>query len=351
MPVAPGRIYVRSRAIVLAVLTVTLTLLVLRVLASAGRVIGWTAMAASTATLLSAAVRALSQRVPRPLAVAAVAVLTLAATGLVTYGIVGDVVAQTRNLQREAPRLAAELEDSGRFAEVAREARLSERVRETVDEVPQRLRGGTPAAAARSAATRGLAFLAIAVLTMFFVIHGGRIASAAAAQVHDDDQRTRLLRIGSAVERRAFGYARGTAVIAIAAGAFAFAVARTADLPGAAPLAVWVGLWDVVPLVGAAVGALPLVLFAAVVDPLKGMVIALAFTAWQVAEYVLLQRPLERSTVRVGPFLTVAAGFAGVELYGIAGGLLAILAAAVAVVVVEEVARPAGGVPRPHADE
>ena len=335
----------------LAVVTVTLTLFALRILASAGRVLGWTAMAAATATALSAAVRVLARRMPRGLAVAAVAVLTLGATALVVYGIVGDVVAQTRNLQREAPRLAAELEDSGRFAEAARQARLSTRVRKAVDEIPQRLRGGSAADAARSAATRGLAFLAISVLTTFFVVHGGRIASAAAAQARDPDRRARIQRIGREIERRAFGYARGTALIAMLAGGFAFAVARAASLPGPAPLAVWVGLWDVVPLVGAVVGALPLVLFAAVLDPVKGALVAVAFVAWQAVEYRFLQRPLERSTVRVGPFLTVAAGIVGIELYGIAGGLLAVLAAAMAVVVTEEVARPAAGVPRPHADE
>lgn len=351
MPAVPGRIYVRPRAIALAVLTVTGTLLALRILASAGRVLGWTAMAASTAVVLSAAVRTLTRRIPRGLAVAAVALLTLGALAVVVYGMVGDVVAQTRNLQREAPRLAAEFEESGRFAEAAQQANLSERVREAVDAIPGRLRGGTPAEAARAAATRGLAFLAISVLTIFFIVHGKRIGSGALVQVRDAGRRARLEHIGREVERRAFGYVRGTAVIAIASGGFAYLVARAASLPGPAPLAVWVGLWDVVPLIGTAVGALPLVLFAAVVDPVKGGVVALAFVVWQVAEYLFLQRPLERSTVRVGPFLTVAAGILGIELYGIAGGLLAILAAAIAVVAVEEVARPEGGVPRPHADE
>jgi predicted PurR-regulated permease PerM len=343
--------YVRPRAVVLAVLTVTATLLALRILASAGRVIGWTAMASATAVVLSAAVRVLARRVPRGVAVALVAVLTLGAVALVAYGIVGDVVAQTRNLQRDAPRIAAELEESGRFAEAARQARLSERVREAVEAIPARLRGGSAADAARSAATRGLAFLAVGVLTVFFVIHGSRITTGALAQVRDPERRERLAKVGREIERRAFGYARGTIAMAVLAGAFAYAVARAASLPGPAPLALWVGLWDVVPLAGAAVGALPLVLLAAVLDPARGVLVALAFLAWQVAEFVLLQRPLERSTVRVGPFLTVAAGFAGIELYGIAGGLLAIVAAAVAVVVVEEVARPAGRVPPPHADE
>jgi predicted PurR-regulated permease PerM len=351
VPAIPGSVDVRPRSIVLAVLTVTVTLLVLRVLADAGRVIGWTAMAAAAATTLTAAVRALSRHVPRGVALAVVALATLGTAGLVAYGIVGDVVAQTRNLQRDAPQLARRLERSGRFADAARQARLSERVADAVDKIPERLRGGTPAQAARSAATRGLAFLAIAVLTMFFVIHGGRITTAAAAQVRDPDRRATLERVGHAVETRAFGYARGTAAMALLAGCYAFVLARATSLPGPAPLAVWVALWDVVPLVGTIVGALPLVLLAAVIDPARGALLIVAFVAWQAVEYLVLQRRLERATVRVGPFLTIASGFAGVELYGIAGGLLAILAAAIAVVVVEEVARPAGRVPRAHADE
>lgn len=343
--------HVRPRAVFLAVATVAGTLLALRVLESAGRVIGWLAMAAAAATVLSAPVRALDRRVPRGVAVATVALLALTSIAVMGYGVVGDVVAETRALRREAPRVAADIERSGRFAEVARDAHVVDRVERFVDEVPERLRGGTPAEAVRSATTRGLAFLAVAVLTLFFVLHGGALARGALAQIGDEHRRALVERIGGAVQARAFGYARGTLLMSAMAGGVAFTLARAAGVPAAVPLALWVALWDAVPLVGFVVGALPVVAFGAALSPTKGVLLAVAFVAWQIVEALFLQRPLEARTVRVGPFLTIAAGFAGVELYGIAGGLLAILAAAVGVVVLEEVAASRDRVPETHGDE
>lgn len=335
----------------LAVATVAITLLALRILESAGRILGWVAMAAAIAAVVAPAVSALARRMHRGLAVAVMVLATLAAVGAVAYGLVEDIVDQTETLEREAPRLAAELERSGRFAEAAREARLSERVEDLVQEVPERLRGGSPAEAVRSAATRGLAFLAVTVLTIFMVLHGPRLLDAARRQIHDDDRRALAARLTSAVERRAIGYARGTLLMAVLAGLVAYALASAAEVPGAAPLALWVALWDLVPLIGAAVGAAPIVALAAIVSPTRGLILTIAFVAWQVAEEVVLQRPLERRTVHVGPFLTVAAGMAGLELYGIAGALLAALSIAALVVIVEEVAAETAGVPQPHGDE
>jgi predicted PurR-regulated permease PerM len=278
----------------------------------------------------------LARRIPRGLAVAVVAIGALATVGAVSYGAVDDVVEQTANLEEAAPRLAQEIEEDSRFSAAASEFDLSERTEAFVRGVPERLRGGTPAEAIRSAATRGLSFLAVFVLTLFFLLHGPNLAAAAGRQIHDDQRRAQFEHVAGAVYHRAFGYARGTLVVAALAGVVAYALARIADVPGPAPLALWVVLWDAVPLVGAVIGALPIIVLAGVIEPVAGVLLLVAFVAYQVAEYLFLQRRLERRTLRLGPFLTAAAGFAGLELYGLTGALLAILAAAMVVVALDE---------------
>ena len=325
-----------GRSVALAVATVGATLLVLRILASAHRVIAWFLIAAAVAGLVHPFVERLRRRLPLGLAVAVVALVTIGTVAGVAYALVGDLVRQTRTLQEEAPRLAADLERSGRFRTFAREADLGERARRFVEEVPERLRGGTPAEAVRSAATRGLAVLAVTVLTLFLVLHGPRIAAAAARQIHDQARRERVVRVAGAAIRRAFRYARGTVGTAALAGVVTYLLARAAGLPGPVPLAVWVALWDAVPLLGALVGGLPLIGLAAAIDPGRGLAMAGAFVAYQVVEDVVLQRRLERGSVRLGPFLTVVGGFAGLELYGLAGALLAVLGLALVVAALDE---------------
>lgn len=338
---ARGRIRISGRSIVLGVAGITVALLVLRILSSATRVIVWVAMAAATAALVSPLVGRLGRRIPRGLAVAAIALIGLALVGSVTYGLVDGVVEQTDLLERRAPVLAREIESEGRFADAAEEADFSDRIQRFVEGVPDRLRGGTPAEALRSAATRGLSFLAIFVLTMFFLLHGPNLASAAARQIHDESRRATLSRVCSEVYRRAFGYARGSIAMAAVAGLFAYVLARATSVPGPAPLALWVVLWDFVPLLGAVIGALPIVVFAGVADPAKGVIVFVAFVVYQAVEYLVVQRRLERTTLKLGPFFTTAAGFAGLELYGLAGALLAILVAAMVMVALDESTTPA----------
>jgi predicted PurR-regulated permease PerM len=80
----------------------------------------------------------------------------------------------------------------------------------------------------------------------------------------------------------------------------------------------------------------PIVVLAGVHSTTTAAVVAIVFIAFQVFEHYALQRPLERRTVKLGPFLTVAGGFAGLELYGIGGALMVLLLASLAVALADE---------------
>jgi predicted PurR-regulated permease PerM len=220
---------------------------------------------------------------------------------------------------------------------LARDFKLEERTRRFVKEVPVRLRGGTAAEALRAAGSRGVAFLATTVLTIFFLLHGPRIARSAVGQITDPARRARFRAVAIAVYRRGFGYATGTLAMAFAAGLFGYDMARLADVPGAAPLGIWIGLWDLVPSVGAFVGALPILALAGVVSGAKAAWLAAGFLVYQAVENRFVQRRVEKATVRIGPFLTLVGGLVGLELSGVAGALLTVLAIALAVVAAEEV--------------
>jgi predicted PurR-regulated permease PerM len=127
-----------------------------------------------------------------------------------------------------------------------------------------------------------------------------------------------------------------------AAGLLTYGLARATDVPGAAPLALWVALWDVVPLVGAFIGGVPIIVLAGVESTANAFLIAAAFLGYQIFETVFLQRPLHRRTVKVGPFLTVVSGLAGLELYGMGGALLLMLLSGVAVAAGDELAPESG---------
>jgi predicted PurR-regulated permease PerM len=330
------RLRLTPRSVILAVGMLGATLSFLALVAASKRVIGWLLAAATAAGLLHPVVSRLARHMRRGLAVLVTMVAVIGSTGAVIYGLVDDIQQETRRLQAVAPERARQLERSERFGELARDLKLVERTRRFVDEVPERLRGGTPAEALRAAGTRGVAFLATTVLTVFLLLHGSRMVGAAAGQVSDPARRDRVKTVAIAVYRRAFGYAGANLTMALAAGLFAYAAGRVANVPGAAALGIWVGLWDLVPLAGAFVGALPIIGLAAAVSAERAIGLAVAFLVYQLIEDLAVARPVQAATVRVGPFLTLAAGLVGLELSGVAGALLCVLAATMAVAAADE---------------
>lgn len=337
MAVPHGTLRISARSILLAIAGLGLTLLALRMMVAAGRVLGWIAAAAFLALLLTPFVQFLSRWLPRGLAVLIVVLVVLGGAGLVGYGVGASLVRQYEGVKETVPGVVARVEDSERFGDVAREAKLRERAVEFVDAIPERLRGGSPTEAVRAAATRGVAFIATGILTLFFLLHGPKLLRGGVRQLPEPMQE-RVRRIGGRAADRSSRYALLTLLQAVVAGVVGYGIARALAVPGAAALGLWMTMWAVVPVVGAFVGALPIVAIATAQEPLHGAAAAAFFVVYQIAEGTLAQRQIERRTLRLGPFLTTLAGTAGLELYGLGGALGLVLAVALVVAALDEVA-------------
>jgi predicted PurR-regulated permease PerM len=334
-----------GRSIAFVVITVAAVVAVMGVVSASVRVLGWMAAAASFAALLEPVVNFLTRYVRRGFAVLITLLIVGGAVGGIAALTVNDVVHELHVLQRSAPKRAHQLERSERFGSLARSFDLEKKTRALMKDIPARLRGGSNADALRSAGTRGVAYLATTVLTVFLIVNGRKLVIAAVEQISDDRRRETIrvaLRDGG---RRGVQYTTGSLGMAALAGLLVAMAARLADVPGAAPLSLWAALWDVVPMLGAVIGALPVAILAAASSPTNGVLILAAFLVYEVLEAIILQRRLERSSLHIGPFLTLVVGSVGLELYGIGGALFAFFATSVAVGVFEawraETAEPA----------
>jgi predicted PurR-regulated permease PerM len=324
-------------SLVRAVVLLGLALALLGLLAASARVIGWMLAAATLAGLLHPVVGGLSRKIPRGFALALVMLLTIGIAGGVAYAVVDDLTTQLHDLQQAVPKAAKEIERSERFGKSAREIHLAERAKAFVDELPERLRGGDVPDAVRAAATRGVAFLATGVLTIFFLIHGPRLLKSGIRQL-PERYRAETERIGEAVYRRWWHYVTGSIGMSVMAALVTYAAASMVDAPGKAPLAVWMAMLDAVPLLGVVLGAVPLVLLAATTASWQGAVaVTLVLLGWQVFESLVLQRRVEERSLHIGPFATVAVAMVGIELYGIGGALVSVIAIVFLAAVLDEV--------------
>ncbi len=329
------RVRLSVRSALALVFALGLTFLLLEIAHDAERVIAWALSAMAIAALVYPGVAWLAhfRFIPRALAVVLTAIVLLGTIGFIGYKIVNDVSSATSSLQQAAPQRAAELEKNSEFF---REIKLKERVTNLVNAIPERLAGGEAPQAIESAATQGVAFLAGFILTVFFVLYGTRLLDGALSLIDDDAVRRRtefVIRDGS---RRALFFARVKLWEALVEGVLAFTIARAAGVPGAAALAVWVGLWSFLPVAGVLIGALPIVVFAGAHTIERAIAVAACFLVILVCDW-LVNRWLERRTVYVGSFAIVIAAFGGLELYGLNGALLFVLGAVLLVALITEI--------------
>ncbi len=324
-----------GRSIALVVVTVASVVAVTGIVSASLRVLGWMAAAASIAALLEPLVELLARFMRRGVAVLITMLLVFGTVGGIAFLTVNDVVHELGVLRESAPKRARQLERSERFGSTARSFKLEQKTRALVKGIPNRLRGGSNADALRAAGTRGVAYLATTVLTVFLIVNGRKLLIAAVEQISDEKRRETIrgaLRDGG---RRGVQYTIGSMGMAALAGLLVAATARVVDVPGAAPLALWAALWDVVPMLGAVIGALPVAILAAASSPAAGVAVLLVFLAYEVFEAMVLQRRLERGSVHVGPFLTLVVASVGLELYGIGGAFFALFATSVVVGIFE----------------
>jgi predicted PurR-regulated permease PerM len=348
----PGtRLALSARSIGFIVLTVAIVSALIAMTRASARVLGWMAAAAGIAALLEPLVETLAKRIRRGLALLITALLVLGSVGGIAFWTINDIVKEVKILQRAAPERARALEKSERFGAAARAFKLEERTRSAVKEIPRRLRGGSNADAIRAAGTRGVAYLATTVLTVFLVLNGRRLVVGGLNQIHDDERRERwrtILRDGGQAGVR---YMTGSLAMAASVGLLVAATAKIVDVPGAVPLGLWAALWDFVPLIGAVVGALPVAVLAAAESPTSGVIVLLLFILYEGFESAVIQRHLEQRSVHVGPFLTLIAGSIGLELYGLGGALFAVFATSVAMGFFEVWRRDTAPTPAPRRRE
>lgn len=158
------------------------------------------------------------------------------------------------------------------------------------------------------------------------------------------DQRTGARELYEAFESKVGGYIRGVAVLCGIVGGLAFVSYLLIGLPNALVLGLAAGLFEAVPVVGPALGAVPAVAVALAIDPSKALWVILATAIIQLLENTLLVPRVMGRTVGVNPIVTLLAVVGFGKLFGLFGALLAIpLAAAFQLLLDRFVLSPTAG--------
>ncbi|TYB67133.1 AI-2E family transporter [Nonomuraea sp. PA05] len=153
-------------------------------------------------------------------------------------------------------------------------------------------------------------------------------------------RRTRTRAISEEILSGIGGYVAGNVLISVIAGVVTWIFLSIAGVQYALALSLVVALTDLIPLVGATIGAV-LVTAVALLDSWPaGLACAIFFVAYQQVENYFIYPRVMKHSVNVTPAVTVIAALFGGALLGIVGALLAIPVAAAISLIIRELVLP-----------
>ena len=344
MPSATGTVERRSYrltapAALIVVGTIVGLVVLKQVFVAAHRPISWAVGAVAAAVLLDPIVDVLARRIRRVPAVL-VTFLAIGAIGVGTaYLVFGEVQDAVDGLKVEAPKAAAEIEArDDRVGEVARDFELSDRVEDAVGAVDERVAGGEEVLV--STAGTAPAYLVSAILTIFLMTFGPRMAGAAIDQDPDPERRRRTsLVLGPAVAR-ARSAVLLNALQAVVVGTVVAAVATALDLPAPSAVGFAAGVISVFPHVGLMLGCIPLLLLTLASHSLVfALVLTAVVIAAQVADSFLLRPHVAEQSVDTGLLVPWVVALLGYTIYGIGGAVFGTIYAVFGLAVLDQLDR------------
>ena len=169
-------------------------------------------------------------------------------------------------------------------------------------------------------------------IAFLLLLHGKRYVGMALDLT--GGRRDRYARLIDQVEAAVSGYVFGNVVISVLAGMATWLVLTILGVHYALAFAIVVAFFDLIPLVGATLGAIVVSLGTLTVHFPVATIVWIAFIiVWQRFEDYVVQPVVYRRAVQVNPLVTIVAVLAGAALLGVLGALLAIpVAAAIQIV-------------------
>ena len=277
-------------------------------------------------------------RISRGLSTAIVFIAVVAVLAALLYAFIRPLVEEGRRFADNFPTYVSEArEGRGPAGELVKRYNLDERLRDAQASIEDSIAsaGGGALKVAGRVLGGVVSGLTILVLSLMMVLYGPDILKNAMVLLQPA-QRERVKAVASDCARALTGYVMGNLLISVIAGTFTFIALLIFDVPFAAVLALWTAFTDLIPLVGATLGAIPTIGVAFLHSTGAGIGMLIFYIVYQQFENHVLQVAIMSKTVQINPLFVLVSVLIGVELFGFLGALLAIPAAGVIQVVARD---------------
>ena len=319
--------------------------------------IGWILAAVFLAIALSRPVNYLDQWLPRGLAIAVVYLVLLLVPVAIGGVVVPPLVDEANNLADNAPEYARDVsdfvEENKTLRDLNEDYDITTKLQEEAAKLPAKV--GDAAGVLRDVGF-GLVSSIFQLVTILilaaFMLGSGRLWVHGGLRFLPEDRAERLERVLERSARAVSNYVGGALAQATIAGLVAYLVLKVLGVPFAAPLALVVFFLDLIPLIGATIGAVIVGVVTVFNDfPTVTIIWVIFSIVYQQVENTLIQPQIQRRAVNVNPFLVVVAVLFGSALLGVIGALVAVPLAASIQIALREYADYRGIRPRDVPEE
>lgn len=179
-----------------------------------------------------------------------------------------------------------------------------------------------------------LSIISVLVITFYLLLERDKFdARIAQFFVGREDQVKKTVR---RIEEKLGSWVRGQVALSLIIGTLVYVVLLALQIPYALPLAILAGLFEIVPVIGPIISAIPAILIAFTVAPISAAFVAIAFFIIQQLENSLIVPQVMKKAVGLNPLIVILTVSIGGKLLGISGALLAVPITVVIQVLIED---------------
>jgi predicted PurR-regulated permease PerM len=342
----PGPERPHPRSVLRVVAIVVGSVLVLYLIYLLRTPISWIFVAGFIAVAVSGPVNFLARRMKRGFAIAIVYLgLILVPIGMLGL-LVPPIVEQVNTLVDNAPRYAQDVTDfvngNDKLRNLNQDYDLTTKLQEQAGKLTGKVGDVAGVLGSIGLGIVNSIFTAVTILTLaVFMTGGGPRWREAFLRQQPKARGDALRRMFDSIGYATGNYVRGALLQATIAGVSSFVVLEILGIPYAAALAVVIFALDLIPLIGATLGAVlvGVVILIAGDFPIDLIVWVIWSVVYQQVENNVIQPRIQSKAVALEPFLVVVSVLFGSTLFGVMGALLSVPVAAALQIAAREFVR------------
>ena len=330
------------RAILRVVVTVVLSVLAIYLIYLLRTPLGYILLGAFVAIAASGPVNLLSRKLPRGLAIVIVYLGIVFLPIIIALILVPPAIEQGVRLANKLPGYAQDLNEAfdknPQLKEANEKYDITTKLESVADNLVSRIGDAAGALVDIGAGLVSSIFALVTILVIsMFMIGRGKTWRDAALRYRPPHQAARMKKATDEIADAVGSYIGGALAQATVAGVAAWIMLVILGVPSPLPLALIIALLDLIPLVGATLGAVVVGVVTLFVDfPTTTIIWAIFAIAYQQFENYVIQPRIQSRAVALDPFLVVVAALFGGALLGVIGALLSIPTAAAIQIAVRE---------------